>query len=635
MKSLQLLLAPSMQRAEFTLRLSVIATLTCYLVMYYQTPEPALTAYLTFFLNKPDRVSSILSQIIMTLLMAIVIALVILTATWVMDSPFCRVITMIGFSVGLLFLSSASKLKPIAGSLSLITGYSLTLLGSAPSGEAAVRGLLYAWLFVAIPAGASLLVNLLMGPAPAGLTINKIRKRLQTVLMFLNQPDDINRESIQELLFEGNAQIEKWLKVSLMEHSLQTTESEKIHRLAKISFDILALVSRFRPGILDLDFRRSLAQIINQLLLQCDWHAPPLKISGLPKIEEHSDNIEQGEIAKALRACLKRYNQPANQTNKSKSKEAHRAFFHPDAFTNPEHVYFALKTTGAAMACYFIYTLLDWPGIHTCFITCYIVSQGTAGESVAKLRLRLAGCLLGAGLGFGAMIEIVPMMTSIESLLVIVFLGTLFSGWIAAGSPRISYAGYQVAFAFYLCILQGASPEFDLTVARDRVLGVLLGNFVAYLFITGFWPMSIGARLDQTLVEFYGLLRKHYGHGTAEAMNTCGPVFFPMANQLSSHLELARLEPIGIRPEPGQLALRENLLNSGLRLHEDLWLSSETVSDETRTNLERLSRSISDRLHQKSDMKNKPASPADSENHPPELDEINKLVAQLHPLCRA
>src|SRR5262249_26051216 len=51
-------------------------------------------------------------------------------------------------------------------------------------------------------------------------------------------------------------------------------------------------------------------------------------------------------------------------------------FFAQDALTTPDYLRYALKTTAAAMTCYFFYTLLDWPGIHTCLITCYIVVPG-------------------------------------------------------------------------------------------------------------------------------------------------------------------------------------------------------------------------------------------------------------------
>jgi len=76
--------------------------------------------------------------------------------------------------------------------------------------------------------------------------------------------------------------------------------------------------------------------------------------------------------------------------------KAKGGFFLPDAFTNPEHVHYALKTTAAAMFCYITYTLLDWPGIHTCLITCYIVSLGTTGETVEKTYAAHPGLLAGA-----------------------------------------------------------------------------------------------------------------------------------------------------------------------------------------------------------------------------------------------
>ena len=60
--------------------------------------------------------------------------------------------------------------------------------------------------------------------------------------------------------------------------------------------------------------------------------------------------------------------------------------------------------------------------------------------------------------------------------MIIVFLVALASAWIAAGDERIAYAGFQIAFAFFLCVIQGAGPSFDMVTARDRVIGILLGN---------------------------------------------------------------------------------------------------------------------------------------------------------------
>ena len=85
---------------------------------------------------------------------------------------------------------------------------------------------------------------------------------------------------------------------------------------------------------------------------------------------------------------------PASEAKKSSG------FFLPDAFTNPDHVRYALKTTAAAMFCYVSYSLLDWPGIHTSFLTCYIVSLQTTAETIEKLTLRISGCLIGTAAGY-------------------------------------------------------------------------------------------------------------------------------------------------------------------------------------------------------------------------------------------
>ncbi len=187
--------------------------------------------------------------------------------------------------------------------------------------------------------------------------------------------------------------------------------------------------------------------------------------------------------------------EPASRRTRTAGKSA--GFFKPDAFSNPAYVRHALKTTAAAMFCYLLYQLLDWPNIHTCMITCYIVSLGTTGETVQKLTLRIIGCIIGAAIGIGAIVFVVPHLSSIDGLLASVFIGILPAAWIAVGRPRIAYAGFQIAFALLLCLLQGSGPGTDMVTARDRVIGVLLGNVVVFVISVTVWPVSVGARLEE------------------------------------------------------------------------------------------------------------------------------------------
>ena len=169
------------------------------------------------------------------------------------------------------------------------------------------------------------------------------------------------------------------------------------------------------------------------------------------------------------------------------------------------------------MFCYSLYSLLNWPTIHTCLITCYIVALGTAAETVEKLSLRILGCILGAAAGIVAIVFLVPELTSIGSLMIVVFLVALASGWVAAGDEKIAYAGFQIAFAFFLCVIQGAGPSFDMVTARDRVIGILLGNVVVYLTFTIFWPVSVAKRIDPAIAA---LLRKFGAMLTASGSTT-------------------------------------------------------------------------------------------------------------------
>ena len=150
--------------------------------------------------------------------------------------------------------------------------------------------------------------------------------------------------------------------------------------------------------------------------------------------------------------------------------------FLADAFTNPAHAQFALRGTLAAMACYITYTAIAWPGLSTSVVTCFITALSTIGSSRQKQILRLSGAFIGGIIfGMGAQVFVLPYLNSIFGFTLLFAVVTAISSWIATASARLSYLGVQLALAFYLINLQEFTIQTSLAIARDRVVGVLLG----------------------------------------------------------------------------------------------------------------------------------------------------------------
>src|SRR6476660_6051322 len=165
-----------------------------------------------------------------------------------------------------------------------------------------------------------------------------------------------------------------------------------------------------------------------------------------------------------------------------------KSLFVPDAFTNPAHVQFALKVTFAAMFCYIVYQGIDWTGIHTAFITCTFIALESTEATLYKGTLRIVGCVIGGALALFSIVFLMPHMETIASLVVLVACAAAIAGWVATGSERISYAGLQLAFAFFYSVFQGYAPDTDLDNVRNRVVGILFGLIVTGIVFRYIWP---------------------------------------------------------------------------------------------------------------------------------------------------
>jgi multidrug resistance protein MdtO len=73
-------------------------------------------------------------------------------------------------------------------------------------------------------------------------------------------------------------------------------------------------------------------------------------------------------------------------------------------------------------------------------------------------------------------------------------------------SSRLSYLGVQVGVAFFLINLQEFRIQTSLAVARDRVVGVLVGLLAMWLAFDQLWSTPAGVEMKKTFVEGLRLL---------------------------------------------------------------------------------------------------------------------------------
>ena len=572
------LLAPYPGRAAMASRIALICALTVFVTSAYGTPEAAISAYVVFFLNQPDRVLSVVQSVAMLVLVTVVVALVVVVAMFALDNPVWRVACIAGLSLGVLFVTSASKLRPVGAILAMIVGFALDELGSMPFGEVATRALLYSWVMVAIPIGVSICVNVVFAPSPRRLAGRELAKRLRLAARSLAEPD-ATRDALGACLREGDAQIGTWLKLSAVEGSSVSADVDALRQAVSSTLAILVaadLAAREPSSRLPASFIGPIADTLENMARMLGAGGYPVDIElSLPAVTGLTPLARI--VAENLHRAITRFAVAEAEAEAETSPPAGKrgGFFLPDAFTNPDHVRYALKTTAAAMFCYLLYSQLDWPGIHTCFITVYMVSLGTTAETIEKMTLRIAGCLVGAVLGTAAIVFVTPMLTSVVGLMALVLFGAWVSAWVAFGSPRIAYAGFQIALVFFMCVLQGAAPGFDLTVARDRTIGILIGNVVVYLVFTRVWPVSVAARVDAALSALQQQWERlavltHAGTRRAQAANAMA-----QCGALEQDLALMHYEPSWVRPGPQWIAERRGVLAKLSALEGPMFLLAE------------------------------------------------------------
>lgn len=553
------------------MRIALICALTVLIAQINGIPEIALAAYVVFFMNTADRTSSILSAVLFLIIVNFLIGLLILLAGRVMDVVPLRILAMVMLSIALLFLASASKLKPLAPIIALILVYALDVIGHIPSGELVTRALLYAWLIIVIPCVVTIVVNLLIGPPPLMLASASLAAKLRIGAQALAKPGEGALATLESVRAQGAAATLGFLHLAGVERATSKVQLSAL-RAAVHSTEALLMLSACIAGTdgIPQPWKAKAAATLEGMANIFSSSSYPLDIATVPA-EAEGYSPAGARLAAEFNRLLHEFTSHAAIPT-GEGKETGTRFFVADAWSNPAHLRYALKVTAAAMICYLFYALTDWQGIHTSLITCYVVALGTLAETTEKLLLRIVGALVGAAIGLCMIIRVIPALDDIGGLLLLIGGAGFVGGWIVASGPRVSYIGFQFAFAIFLCVLQGAAPAFDLALARDRILGILLGNAVTYVVFAHIWPVSIAPRIGMASTALLQRLIEIISISPDSKRVHLLPDAHGQAHRILADVEVARYEPAAMRPSRAWFDKQHHLLEAALATEKTLLL---------------------------------------------------------------
>lgn len=566
-------LQPFPRRAAMTWRIALLCAIVVAFCMMHEIPEAAISCYLVIYLTKPDAIVNVGTGAGFFLGLFGVVALLVWIVNLVIGSTMHVMAAIVVTSFLLLYLGAASQLGENGGVGALVIAFLLTLIVKAPEADLATFALREAWAMAAAPMALMVVFNLLLGFSPVTLLRDKLRDRLSAAALALEHGD---RARLRALLREGNAAFDQQALAARLLRLVPRAPARQLAADVRAGFALTLAVSALPAG-LDPARRAALASAIRaaEAALAAGEAPPP------PTPPEDADPAERA----AWRALGILAGAPEGEVVPAPKIP----FLAPDALTNPAYSRFAIKTTLAAVICFLTYTAIDWQGIHTAMITCYVAALGTTGETVHKLALRIMGCLVGAALGLGAILFVIPHIDDVGSLMALIFAGCLVGAWVSTGPERISYAGVQVALAFLLIVVQGFGPSLSFATGQGRIFGILLGNLVVYVIFTRVWPDPVAgdvrARLADALSDLATLARLP-PERRAGAVGGAGAVE-ALAGQVEERLRLLPFEPRALRPGPEAEAALHGAMAEIEALNRAIWLSDAGLAP-TADRLDRL-----------------------------------------------
>ncbi len=488
------------------------ATLSMLIVMTFRIPYGAYCAIYSLTISHESLRITVKAAGTRTLSFALGTIYLLIGAIVFVDDPTLRLLWVCGTMFLAFYGMSAMSTFVSAVNIGYLIAMTTPLWDSHISGELRVEGTLWAVFALTIGSAVAVVVELLFDAMrPGNDFLRSIADRLASVEAVLDcygtgRPvDQAAAKKITQLAMLGTSR----LRGTLRNSNYPQDYREKMGAVVALVGRLVDIAATLMPvgipaGGDDRQRIRDLAANIGSIRVDLfSGKAPDIRAlydasqptGGVPLLHEMEKTVSlipevftgSGSVGE-LRPSASDDKRPSN-------------FFVPDAFSNPDHLKFALKGGLAASLCYVIYNAIAWPGISTAITTCLLTALSTVGFSRQKQILRFTGAIVGGVFfGMGAQILILPYLDSIAGFTALFVAVSAVAAWFAASSPRLAYFGVQIVVAFYLINLQEFKEQISLGVARDRVVGIFLGLAVMWLVFDQLWGTLASVELKKAFV---------------------------------------------------------------------------------------------------------------------------------------
>ena len=154
--------------------------------------------------------------------------------------------------------------------------------------------------------------------------------------------------------------------------------------------------------------------------------------------------------------------------------------------TRPDWIVHASKVALASIIVIYIWLYSHWYGGICAGISVIAIGADDNMNKVhLKAWLRFAGSICGILMSVFFVIFIIR---DIYSLLLMVFLGSLYLGYLAGGNFKQMYFAWMASMAYIITVIPNITMQTSIAFTLERAAGLILGWLVIYVMMNVLWP---------------------------------------------------------------------------------------------------------------------------------------------------